>query len=151
MGSEGKSKRSTKAEISDRVDEIIILRTGGASRAQIVAYAEKKGWGVSVTQIDDYIRQSKREYRRLSKIKVREQAGLAIARLEDLYNKCLRIQDYKACLSIQRELNDLYSLRDLYKEAKKETENANDFAKIFGQMVQSTTGSHEPPGTEEVG
>jgi hypothetical protein len=47
--------KSTKAEVTQRVEEVLSLRLAGAGLAEIVRRASEKGWGVGERQLQNYI------------------------------------------------------------------------------------------------
>lgn len=103
--------KATHAEIELRVTTVYGLIVAGCTRAEIVRYStEKTTWGVSPRQIDDYIAQATVQLGEASKTTRSVELGKALSRLNDLYAKSLRIQDYKACLSMQKEISTLLAL-----------------------------------------
>ena len=70
--------------------------------------------------MDTYISAAKQLLIKQSETIHEEQLGLAISRLNNLHEKCIKIQDYKAALAVQKELNTLLGL---HKPTKHEVGN----------------------------
>lgn len=103
--------KATNAEVDRRVTTVFGLIVAGCTRAEIIRYsAEKTTWGVESRQIDAYIAQATVQLGEASKTSRAVELGKALARLNDLYAKSLRIQDYKACLAMQKEISELLAL-----------------------------------------
>lgn len=106
-----KPLKSTVIEVEARVSTVLSLLVAGCTRREIIRYAaEKTTWGVCERQIENYIAAANRAFEELSKTSRAREIGRALARLDDLYAKSLRIQDYKGCLATQKEINDLLAL-----------------------------------------
>lgn len=117
-------KKPTKVDHAQRVDKVFELLTAGLSRAQIVRFiADKTDWAVGERTIDNYIAKATEGFEAIADVDRRVMAGKAIARLDELYARSMRIQDYKVCLAIQREINSLLKL-DRKWPARKEGEHA---------------------------
>jgi len=103
--------KATNAEIEIRVNKVIQLLILNTNRHDILKYFRTKlNIDISIKSIDIYIRNAKRIIKKKAKYNIDEQVGKAIARLDDLYLKAYMIQDYKTCLSIQKEINNLLGL-----------------------------------------
>jgi len=126
------ASKSTNAVVQRRVNQVYDMLLCGASRAEIIEYSIQKEWGIVDKTIDLYIKKANLRFKEQSNVIHDEQFGLAINRLNNLYMKCMKIQDYKAALAVQKDLN---ALLGLYKPSKKELrwDNAQlesmDFAK----------------------
>jgi hypothetical protein len=103
--------KASNAEIEARVSTVFSLIVAGCTTAEIVRYsAEKTTWGVGRRQIEDYIAAATAQFIELSRATRSVELGKALSRLNDLYAKSLRIQDYKACLAMQKEISTLLAL-----------------------------------------
>ena len=109
--------RATNAEISRRVDQIYTLMLGGASYRDILAHCEKHEWPVKKRMIDHYIQRARERFEQAAETKRGQEFGRALDRLEDLYSRNLKIQDYKAALAVVKER---LTLLGLYPPAKSE-------------------------------
>lgn len=56
--------------------------------------------------IDNYIRRVKDTYMNFEK-EVDDEKGRTLARLDDLYARLIKVQDYKGALSVLREISDI--------------------------------------------
>ncbi len=106
------SPRITKAEKEARVNKVYELLIAGARRYQILQYAssEKTGWNVTPRQVDSYIQEANALIAADSEFVRPRELGRAIAALDDLYQRCMKVQDYQRALAARRELNALLSL-----------------------------------------
>lgn len=107
--------RITAAEKDARVNKIFELLVNGFTRYQILQYASsskppKKDWNVTTRQIDSYISEATAMLTTEAEYIRPKEFGKAIARLNDLYQRCLKVQDYQRAIAAQRELNALLSL-----------------------------------------
>jgi hypothetical protein len=59
--------------------------------------------------------------------KRQREIGKAAARLNQLYGKCMQIQDFKAALAVQREISTLFAL--YAPEVREHAEDAQTFAR----------------------
>lgn len=113
MPRETKANHATKEERINKVYELLVI---GLNRYRIWQYvtSDEKGKtlfrDVSRRQLDRYIAEangmlaSERDFHR------EREFARAKARLDNLYERCLKIQDYARCHAVQRELNALMSL-----------------------------------------
>ncbi len=60
--------------------------------------------------VDNYIRKVKQTYLNYES-EIETEKGRQLARLDDLYAKNIKIQDYKAALGVLREINDMLGLK----------------------------------------
>jgi hypothetical protein len=103
--------KSTKAEVTQRVEEVLGLRLARAGLAEIVRHASERGWGVGERQLQNYIHESdKRLAGEIEKDRPKRLA-LHLAQRRLLLNKSMEIGDYGTAL---RVLQDSAKLQDLY-------------------------------------
>ena len=104
-------KKATAAEITKRVNKVYQLLLDGLSRADILEYVAKKTeWKVSDGSVDEYIAKATAEIKARSTIVRDEEYGKALERLRMLYSRNIMIQDFKAALAVQKEINELLGL-----------------------------------------
>lgn len=101
--------KATQSEIEERVTVVYDLLLNGASRHAICQHAAKT-WGISWRQADRLIAQANKVFEEQAAFVREEQLGKAINRLTTLYMRAMHVQDYRVCLSVQRELNLLLGL-----------------------------------------
>lgn len=104
-------KKSTKAEIEQRITLVYDMIVVGSSRAQVLQYVTKKtDWEVCDGMVDKYIARANDRLAEESQIHRATELGKSLSRLNTLYQKTLQVQDYARCLAVQRELNQLLGL-----------------------------------------
>ena len=103
--------KSTDMEVAKRVDVVFKLLIQGLRRSDIIRYIdENTEWGVSESQIDNYIKKATIEFKTSAKIDHDTEMGKAMSRLNKLFSKAYNDKDYKTCLSVQKEINELARL-----------------------------------------
>lgn len=114
-GEHGRGRRTgykpTKAEHEQRLSQIHALLVNNLSRKDICRYvSEKTTWGLTERSIDRYIAEATKMIQASAAFSRDLELGKAIARINDLYSRAHRVQDYKTCLAVQRELSELLGL-----------------------------------------
>ena len=104
------AKKSTDAEIEQRVSTVYRLMLRGSSRESILQYAAKKEWGVETRSVDGYIARAKNLLRKQAETDRTDELGKARARLNLLFGKALKTGDLRTALAVQKELNQLADL-----------------------------------------
>ena len=81
----------------------------------------------------------------------REQIGKAVIRLEDIYEKSMKIQEQKTALSTQKEINKLLALysKDEDRQGESNT-NTEELARIRDQIQPFQTQNSDVPVAEMV-
>lgn len=104
-------KKSTKAEIEQRITLVYDMIVVGSSREQTLQYiANKTDWDISSRQVDYYIAAANKRLEENAQFHRARELGKALSRLNTLYQKTLQVQDYARCIAVQRELNQLLGL-----------------------------------------
>lgn len=98
----------TNAESAERTTKVFELLILGLSRQEIMQYCS--AWKITTRQIDVYIKKATERLKAHADYQREEQLGIAINRLNKLYQSNLKVQDYKGALAVQRELNTLLGL-----------------------------------------
>ena len=96
-----------------RMAQIIRLIVDGFVRRDIMEYVVENNWDVSERQVDRYISKAREEIQSVVGREAKLAAGKSIHRLEDLYQKCIAIMDYKTALQVVKEQNDLFRLKQV--------------------------------------
>lgn len=109
------------AEVESRVTTIFGLMLNGASRKEIIQYSTEK-WDITDRQTDSYIKRARELYEEEMQSTREQHIGLAYARLNGLYMKTTKVQDYRSALAVQREINILLGL---HAPTKQEVTGAN--------------------------
>lgn len=102
-------KRSFDVDVERRIDEVFTLLLRGASRPEILRHLAETGVQADRTA-DWYIGKANARFKSLSRTKQEQELGRQLGRLEDLYGRNFRVQDYKAALAVLRERNELLGL-----------------------------------------
>lgn len=106
-----KAPKPTRAEREARITEVFKLLIIGLARHDIVRYvADRTIWNLKERAIDYLIARATARFEAHAKVRRDQELGKAIARLNDLYSRTHRVQDFKTCLMAQRELNELLGL-----------------------------------------
>lgn len=101
--------KSTQSTVKQRVRDVLQRILEGSTRAEIVQYYSKK-FKVSERQVDNYIKAGNKLIKEsVTKDSVRDYA-LALARFEQLYNLNFNKNDFKTCVSINKEICQLQGL-----------------------------------------
>ena len=99
----------------ETLDKLVLLIVSLADRAKVAEAAIAK-LGISPSEIHLAISEGYERIRAAARWSADEATGEAIVRLNDLYERSLRVQDVKTALATQRELN---KLRNVYAMAKR--------------------------------
>jgi len=108
--------KSTNAEFLSRVTAVYRLLINGTSRRDILDYAESQQWGVTSSMVDKYISAARSEIAAVTQEERDAALGLAYRRLDKLYLRSYTDGDYKTCLAIQKEMNELFGLKVIKQE-----------------------------------
>jgi len=114
------NKRKTKlttVEILSRVDHIIDLLAQNKKRAQIMQDPTVLLWDMTHSSIDKYIKHARNDIALNSKQARSEHLSRSILNLTYLYKVNLEKEEYRLCLDIQKELNRLLSLSEVFQPA----------------------------------
>lgn len=100
----------SREERAQRIDEVYRLLLTCNSRRVIHRYAKLKGWEAAPRTIDEYIACARKDLTSRREESRDEQYAIAQNRLEDLYAQSYKQNDFKTCLQVQKEANDLAGL-----------------------------------------
>jgi len=105
-------KRTDGAIVDARVAEVAELIIASLTTAQIHRYIvkERPEWRVQKRQRDKYIAGARARIAASADVDIAEETGKAIGQLRMLFNRCLAINDYKACAAIVKQITDLLGL-----------------------------------------
>ena len=106
------SKKSTRATVIARVDVVYRLMLLGLNRQRIIDHVASKypAWGSSSRSIDRYMAQAKVLLEEAGQHDRSFEFGRALARLHDLYARCVNAKDYRGAIAVQNQINDLCGL-----------------------------------------
>lgn len=105
--------RGTRAAVAARVDVVYRLKLLGLDRQHVLEHIEKKypKWGCKPCTIDTYIAKAKVLIRDVGRYDRALEFGRALARLHDLYARCVTDRRYRDALAVQREICELLGLK----------------------------------------
>jgi hypothetical protein len=101
--------KATNAETNKRVNTLYKMLLSGADRAEIIQYGSEN-YEIGERAIDDLIAKANEAFEEASKHLREVEFGKALTRLNNLYARSLKVQDFKTALSVQREINALLGL-----------------------------------------
>ncbi len=105
-----KPAKATKAEVAQRIEEVLQIRLDGAEFHDVLQYASEKQWNVGERQLWHYIKASDvRLVKRLEKDRGRLLAR-HIAQRRSLYARALNAADYRTCLAVAKDEAELQGL-----------------------------------------
>lgn len=109
MGKEGNfdGVNSKKTKLKDeRIAKVAELIMSGLNGVQIHKYVtDKLNWDVTQRAVWKYVVAANEGFAEQAKAKAKDEFGKGLSRLNMLFAASLKIQDYKACLAIQKEIN----------------------------------------------
>ena len=109
----------------------------GLSRTQIIEYVtnatkKRKGWEVCVGQIDKYIAEASRRFKKLAEKDQEEELGKARRRLNMMFVSAILGQDIKTALAVQKEI---HRLNGLIESPDFNAETVNQYNVTFVQFM----------------
>jgi len=126
-------KKSSFAVVQERVLELMPL-ISRMDYQEILRYvAINTNWNINTRQIDNYIAKAKeamKDHYKDVKDGIREQS---LNNLKNLYNDSHSVGDFKNCLAIQKEIDDLFGIR--IKESTNIEVNVNTEKTITEEMT----------------
>ena len=131
--------KSTKAQVEQRVTEVLRLRVGGAEFSDIREYAAAQGWGVSDSQLWRYIAKSDEAMAQTLEKSREKLLARHLAQRRLLYAKSVEVGDYKgalACLRDEAELEGLYDSRPADRPGEGANGGRGHGATDFFEIVQ---------------
>ena len=102
-------KRALDAVVEKRIAEVFKLLLRGASRDDILQHLAQTDVE-AVRTVNWYIGKANARFVQLSKANSSRELGRQLSRLEDLYQRVFRIQDYRTALAVAKERNELLGL-----------------------------------------
>lgn len=113
-------KKATNIQAEQRLNTIYKMLLIGADRADIIQYCAEN-YEIGDRAADNLIEKANALYTEVG-LAVREaEFGKALMRLNNLYSRSLKVQDYKTCLSVQREISNLLGLNAPVKQEQTHT------------------------------
>lgn len=101
--------RANRAEVEERTTATLKMLVAGEPTPRILQFAAEK-WQLSPRQAHYYVARANSRLAEQAQVDRALEYGKARARLEDLYNSCVKIKDYRTALSVERDLVKLMNL-----------------------------------------
>lgn len=141
--------KATKAARLRRVDIVYRLLLLGLDTHQILEHIGRKypQWGVRERAISDYIHDAKQLLIKAGDYERAAEFGRAVARLHDLYARCLQDKRYRDALSVQQEINKLF---DFYAPVRVDIVQMRQqlvdllLEEVMGEADEITRGAAQP-------
>jgi hypothetical protein len=140
--------KATKAEIANRVEEVLQVRLAGGGLAEIVRYAADQGWNVHERQLQTYIQRADELLAQSLEKDRGKLLALHLAQRRLLLNKTLEVGDYRTALAV---LKDSADLQDLYPAAKVKVDTKNLDEAIDRELAHLAAGGQAPAAGETPG
>ena len=102
--------------MDSRIAAVYRLLLEGARRRDIMQYNKDVGWNVCESMVDRYIALATAEIAEVTELEKQTALGMAYKRLDMLFSEAHRDKDFKTCLAVQRELNELGGLKIIKQE-----------------------------------
>jgi hypothetical protein len=123
--------KATKREVTARVQQVYTMLVSGIDTAQILQYASEN-WQIVDRNTYNYIARANKLIAKHAETHREHEMGKAVARLNRLYSSALKVQDYKTCLAVQKEINALFGL---YAPTKTDvTSNGEPISVVFSAI-----------------
>jgi hypothetical protein len=130
-------KKSTNAEIEERVTTVYRMITGAASRQEILRYGSAT-WGVTERQVEDYVARATKRFSARAAVVREQELGKAIARFEDLYRKNLKAPDLREAHSVLSDFSKLLGLYEAMKVEHSGTVHVQEMQKEAARLAELT-------------
>jgi hypothetical protein len=104
-----RTPRTNATEAELRVTAVYEYLLGGYSRADILQFAAKQ-WGLERRQTDTYIKRAREIIIATQEANRDYYLAESMLRLNKLYAQAFKVQDWKTCLAVQREIAALQGL-----------------------------------------
>jgi hypothetical protein len=99
-------RKSTKATVALRVNEVIKLLIAGARFADMRRFATSQDWRVSDRQIHRYLKDAREQLAAATMHRRREKLGLHMARLEAIFARALKADNLELVRRILKDIAD---------------------------------------------
>jgi len=90
---------------ASRVGIVAEWFVAGMRPSQVPGQAEKAGWAIGAVELGDLIDHAYRLIRADARVVAELERAKSIARYNAMYARSLAIQDFKACLAVQKQLD----------------------------------------------
>lgn len=135
------------------IDRVMLLMVSGLPLADLTEACVSK-FGVAQSDIERILAAARNKLRSAAGFNLKEQVGIAVTRLNDLYSRSIRANDCKTALVAQRELNRLMGLGKPDQEADPQAthhdaeELSRQIAAIRNHLIPLALAPEQYPLTE---
>ncbi|HJZ55893.1 MAG TPA: hypothetical protein VKE74_13070 [Gemmataceae bacterium] len=102
--------RSDRTTLTQRIEEVLLIRLDGAQFHDVVRFGSEKGWNVGERMIRKYIRRADELLAERLDHRRRRVIARHIAQRETLYARAVNAADYRTALAILMDLDRLLGL-----------------------------------------
>jgi len=137
---------NNKIEKINKIDPEILSHVinaivGGLNYKLMVDYLQKKGIDIKSIDIGSYLIKAHEYIYRKAEIDKDYELGMALERLNNLYMYCFTSKDYKTCLQVQKEINELCKFENKTQNPKKKKiEEITDFEIDTSEYTEDSDG-----------
>jgi|GEM_PF-2567300 len=103
--------RTPKAELEIRILKVVSMVEEGVSRPEILLHCITE-YGVSRSTADRYIEEAYEHFKNAYQPHMQRSAEIARRRLETIYQRAMKKEDYRTALIAQSQLNKIQGLND---------------------------------------
>jgi hypothetical protein len=144
-----KATRASRAQIEERVAQVLALRLAGAEFHDVVQYAAVNGWNVQERQLWNYATRADDLLAQTTEADRGKLLRLHLAQRRLLYAKALESGDWRAALAVKKDEAELLGL---YTPPPPEAPpvplaNAADVAQALTQIANELRAGHLEPAT----
>lgn len=130
-----KENKSTREEINKRIDVVSEMFLQGYSIKEIFVYSTKEKWDITERQVYNYVSKCFKKWEKFS-FKNAEQNYLKHIKIrERLYNKSYKLNDFKTCLAIMKDIAELQKLYTLSIEHSGNIGNKPDYSGLSDEKL----------------
>jgi len=108
------ANKKTKGRVSDtivlqRTNDVYTFLLKGASRQDILQHGREE-WDIGESMMDKYIAKARKYFNRRLEMDRDSELGQATERYEMLFQKALKVQDYKTAIQAQARIDKIHGL-----------------------------------------
>ena len=104
-----KQGRVADAIINQRVNDVYVFLLKGSSRQEIIQHSAEE-WDIGERQADKYIEKARKYFNERLRIERDTELGQSVTRYEMLFQKALKVQDYKTAIQAQSRIDKVMGL-----------------------------------------
>ena len=106
-----KENKSTNIEVEKRVNALVPL-ISILNRHELSEYVQNEtDWGIAENQIYEYVKKAKEIIKEQFKESNKDAVENSYNNLVNLYKQAFQEKDFRTCLAIQKEINEVYGIK----------------------------------------